>query len=275
MKDKILVIPREPYAKSFIVAGLSKYDLSEYSFLDLNEKESYYNIFTDAKFPPIIMTEIENFFLYFIDPVMRDLLLYMNEPTDPEGLLIRATEMLTTTNHHQSSSVNNFRTRCHGKISAFLYNELSIQMATARRNDNNNGKVSINPQAVFQRVMQDALTENADINNPIGAIKDMTTFCYTGFGGRTAESFVVRDRQFPEDGQGVISEATIDSGNVAIRAQYCLDPNIVNLHGMEEPVDINDVEPGNLLSISALLWPGLTTNDECFSIWRNSRPIYW
>lgn len=261
LSDVTIVVKKYPLVNSLIVAGLNKFDLSKYSFMDLSDKEVYYSIFNNGKLSPSYLIEIDNFFNYFIDNDTHEVLVYMNEPTTVEGILIRATEMLTTMDHKQPSSVTNFRSRTHAKIPAILYNEMSKQLAASRRNNNSSGKFSINPQAVLQRVVGDALTENADINNPIGAIKDSTTFAYTGWGGRTPESFVMRDRVYADDAPGVVSEATVDSGNVAIRAQYSMDPSIVNLRGIEEPKPLEDVKTANLLSITGCLYPGASVDD--------------
>lgn len=259
--DVTITFPLYPSEQSFIVNGLNKFNLTKYSFKDLNEKETYYDIFSNEGFSPNYLLEINNFFDFFIDPATYEVLLHMGEPTTPEGILIRATEMLKDFQHPPASSASNFRTRSQGKIPAILYNELTKQLAAHRRPMNRENKFSINPKSVYQRVLQDALTENADVNNPIGAIKDATSFSYVGFGGRTPESFVIRDRIYSKDAIGIVSEATVDSSNVAIRAQYSMNPNVVNLRGVEEPVDIESVEPGNMLSITGLLFPGVTCDD--------------
>lgn len=260
LSDVTLVVKKYPLYKSLILNGLNKFDLKGYSQLDLDDKEAYYHIFSDGKIPPSYLIEIDNIFNFFIDPDTYEALVYYKDPTTFEGILIKSTQLLTTMDHAQPSSVVNYRSRTYGKISAIMYNEMSKQLATVNRNSRG-AKFSINPQAVLQRTLQDALTENADVNNPIGAIKDLTTFSYAGFGGRSSESFVLRDRVYPDDGAGVISEATVDSSNVAFRAQYSMNANIVNLGGFEEPIPIDDVDTAGLMSITGCLYPGLMTAD--------------
>lgn len=265
LNDVVIVCSSSPYRKAFIMNGLNKFDLSKYSLQDLSDNEVYYEVFSAAGYSPNYLLEINNFFDFFVDPVAYEILLHMNEPTTPEAILLRSTMMLEHMDHKPPSSASNFRTRAHGKIPAMLYNEITKQMAAHRRPMNQGGKFSINPQAVFQRIMQDALTENADVNNPIGAIKDQTTFSYTGFGGRSQESFVLRDRIFTKDNIGIVSDGTVDSSNVSIRAQYSLNASIKNSVGIEEPVPIEQVEPADMLSISSLLYPGITTSDNILS----------
>lgn len=263
LADVTLVFNMYPVEKSFILNGLNKFNLTKYSFSDLSDKETFYDIFSNEGYSPNYLLEINNFFDFFVDPAAYEILLQMNEPTKPEGILIRATEMLKTMDHKPPSSASNFRSRSQGKIPAILYNELTKQLAAHRRPMNKENKFSINPKAVYQRVLQDALTENADINNPIGAIKDMASFSYVGFGGRSTDSFVIKDRLFPKDAIGIVSEATVDSSIVAIRAQYSMNPNIINLRGMEEPVSIDQVQPADALSITSLLFPASTNDDKC------------
>jgi hypothetical protein len=79
-------------------------------------------------------------------------------------------------------------------------------------------------------------------------------------GGRSSDSFVIRDRIYPRDGAGVVSEATPDGPSVSIRGQYPMNPNVINLLGMEEPTD--DLSPNNVLSITSMLIPGMTNADS-------------
>ena len=97
--------------------------------------------------------------------------------------------------------------------------------------------------------------------NPVHEIKTNSGFTYSGMGGRTAQSFVVNDRRYPEDGVGIISEATPDSGAVAITATAPADATISNIRGLPEKQDFEKLEPSQLLSAPSLLMPGVTQDD--------------
>ena len=126
---------------------------------------------------------------------------------------------------------------------------------------------SINPNAVFQRILQDQAMMNVDEINPIHDIKTTTGFTYTGVGGRTQEAFTIPDRRYPKDAIGMISEATPDSGNVAIAATTSMNPKLYNIYGFintdssEEYLE-KEVEPTNMLSVASLLMPA-ATQDDC------------
>ena len=65
----------------------------------------------------------------------------------------------------------------------------------------------------------------------------------------------------------MISEATPDSGNVAIAATTSMNPKLYNIYGFintdssEEYLE-KEVEPTNMLSVASLLMPA-ATQDDC------------
>ena len=91
----------------------------------------------------------------------------------------------------------------------------------------------------------------------------MTHLTYGGSNGRTAQSFVVNDRVYAEDARGIISEATPDSGKVAMTAYTSANPRIRNLRGMVDPGrDDETLDPSNMLSVSGMLMPGGAQDDS-------------
>lgn len=259
--DRVLVIPRYPLRNSLIIAGLQFFDTKNYLLEEFDTKNVYYELLTAKGYRTNYLKGIEDHFDFFVDAPTRDVLIQMNEPTTFKDLLVRATDMLVTEQHIESSAMANHRLRSYERINAIIYNEMARQFATYRRKQGAGQKYSINPQAVLQRILQDQAMVGVENINPIHEIKTVTGFTYTGMGGRTAESFVINDRRFPTDGGGVISEATPDSQSVAINAVAPPDPIITNVRGLVKPVDINTLEPTQLLSTPALLMPGVTQDD--------------
>jgi hypothetical protein len=262
LADGYLSFSRYPYAKSLIVGGLTAVDLSRFSFDDLNRRDIYYNVFEQSGIAPGFLRGIDSFFDLFVDATTHAILIDMGEPTTVGGLLVRATEMLVTTEHEQASSVTNFRFRSYDKIPALMYNEMAKAIAISKSNTLKGDAISVNPEAVYQRILQDALTTNIDVNNPVATIREKAVYTYAGPGGRTEESFTTRDRLYPEDGVGIISEGSVDSPSVGFRAYYSGDPSIKNMAGMEVPVDRKDLGSNNILSVVGSLIPGAVQDDS-------------
>jgi hypothetical protein len=260
-KDYALVIPRYPMRNSLILAGLSMFDTKNYLFEDLDTKNVYYELLTSKGFKTNYLKGIEDTFTYFVDAKTRGTLIQMGEPTTFKDLLIRATDMLVTPQHLEASAMGNHRLRSYERFNMIVYNEIMREHASFKRRPGSGAMFSINPNAVLQRILQDQSMIGIEDINPIQEMKIASSFTYTGAGGRTAQAFVVNDRRYPEDGVGTVSEATPDSGSVAITAIAPPDPTIANVFGIIQPKPIDELQPAQILSTPALLLPGATQDD--------------
>lgn len=264
--DRTLHINRYPLALSLIVAGLTKYDLTPYRLADMEDKDVYFRILVEAGDKPNLLKGIDSMFDLFIDPITYQVLKSMHEPTTFRDLLIRATVLLTTTDHKEPSSAANHRVRGYEQFPAILYNEMARQFAAYQTKKHQKGNVySINPQAIYLRVIQNESTMPGEAANPLEDIKIASNLTYSGIGGRDGESFVKSDRKMSADDVGIISEATADSGKVGMNAMLSFNPRITNTQGLITPCtqeDLKDMQPSECLSIHSLVMPFATSDDS-------------
>lgn len=260
--DKTLVVNRYPLAHSLIVSGLSTFNTKEYDLALFEDKSVYSDLLTDKGMSANYLKGIDSFFDFFIDPITRDVLIQMGEPTNFRDLLIRATVMLTTEAHIEPSSMANHRVRSIERFNATVYNQMARGLAQYKSRKTTT-PFSINPEAVYQQIVSDRAVVAAETINPIHDLKEQTAVTYTGMGGRTPQAFVLSDRKFPQDGLGTLSEATADSGKVAISAYTSADPVIQNAYGMIDPSIVNpdNIKPSQMLSVTSVLMPGSTNDD--------------
>lgn len=260
--DGNLVFDRYPLEKSYVAAGLLKFDTRGFEIGRFDSPDGYYTLLEESGFSMNYLKGITDFFRLFVDPITSDVLLKMHEPTDPAGLLLRATQMLVTQDYILASSMKNHRLRGYERFASILYNEMARTYATFANQRGNKKLFSVNPEAVFMRIIQDQTLQIVDEINPIENLKDKHALTYAGMGGRTAQSFVVEDRRYPPDAVGVLSECTPDSGKVAINSYVTASPVIQNIRGMfETPKDIEKLEPSQVLSVTSLLMPSATQED--------------
>ena len=261
-KDKKLVIPGIKKFNQFIFSGLNNFRLSNIYLEDMEIKDAYFDILQTKGLSTNYLKGIMSFYEFFMDPVTESVLLEMGEPTNFRDLLIRSVSMLTTEDVKQSSSCGNYRFRSYEQFNNTVYNKLARALATYKNGSiGAKKKFSISSFEIMGAIMKDPLMEQVDIVNPINELKTLCAFSHIGEGGRSRRAFVVNDRQYPEDGVGIISEATVDSGNVAVDAMLSMDPHIVNTRGMTTTKKLDDVEPTELLSVTSLLIPGADTDD--------------
>ena len=261
-KDGTLVFNRYPLSRSLIAAGLAWVKLGDFNFNDMDVPTTYGPILALKNIPAGILKGVDTLFDFFIDPMTERVLEKMHEPTTFGPLLLRANVMLTDFYAKESSSVELQRFRRYERFNGFLYNEIYREMANHRNRFGQKKSFSINPEAVFQAIAQDATMSANDLINPIHEIKQTSNFTYTGSGGRSDNSFVLKDRIYPKDGVGVISDAVPDSGKVGITAYLSASPNINDVHGIPKPHQDGEIlEPAQILSIGSMSMPCGTTDD--------------
>lgn len=259
--DRVLHFNRYPLSKSLIVSGLDAYDLSEYNMSDFESRDSYFSLFTENGLAANYLKGIESFYDLFIDNMTYTVLKQMHEPTNVRDLLLRCAVLLSTTDHIETSSGANHRIRGYEQFNAILYNEMAREFAGYQARRGKNNSFSINPNAVYLRIIQNESTMPSEASNPLEDIKMYSNITYGGIGGRTGESFVTTDRRFAKDDIGVLSEATADSGKVGMNAMLSFDPTITNTLGICESKDPKDLNPANVMSIHSLCMPFANTDD--------------
>lgn len=260
--DKRLIIHRTPMMSSLIVSGLNYFDLSEVLYESMDSKDIYYDLIQSKKLNINYLKGIDSFFELFMDPITKDVLYQMHEPTNTKDLLIRAVQLLTTEEHKPASSCANFRIRSYEQLIATVYNEMARAYATYKYQAiGATHRFSMSEFVIKQRILQAQLMENVDTINPINDIKYNCAFSHVGSGGRSAETFRIEDRKFPVDGAGIISEATVDNGKVALNAQMSMNPTLINTRGMTISKPMADLKPAELLSVTSLLMPFVTYDD--------------
>ena len=260
--DKTLIIKRTPNINSLIFSGMNYFDYKHINLEDLDDKDIYFDMLTDKQISTNMLKGIDQFFELFMDPITQDVLAQMNEPTNFKDLLIKAVSLLTTADHEQSSSSANFRFRTYETFISTTYRELARAYCSYKyKTFNASNKFSIQDFVINKKILSSQIFNNMDTLNPIHDIKQNCSFTHVGDGGRSSESFVIDDRKFPEDGTGIISEATVDSGGVALNAQLSMNPTLVNARGVTISKPYDEVDPSQILSVTSVLMPSATNDD--------------
>lgn len=259
--DGDIVFDRYPLYHSYILAGFTQFPtLNRYALSDFDGKDVYYQLLSDKGMSTNYLKGIDSYFSFFIDPITKEVLHEMGEPTNTRDLLLRAVDMLVDSVDKVPSAISNFRVRSAEKLPAMIYNEISRQYANYINSNFKDVSFSINTEAIFQRLIQDETMTLREDLNPVHAIKETNRVTYAGFGGRSSEAFVARDRKYPKDAIGILGETTTDSGSVGMVSYLTGDPKIKNLRGMFH-TDAKDLNSTNVLSETTLLMPGSTHDD--------------
>lgn len=236
-------------------------NLTLFSHNDLNRKEGFAELMTQYganKFHQIELTTNEEL---FIDPITKELLAEMKEPTDLLDLYIRCVELITTDDSPQENDTKFQRLRRNERVVGFMYKEVVDAVKAQRRAVNPaTTKVSIKPKAVWAAMVADNTTQLVNDANPIHQLKEIEAVSLAGEGGRTARTLVKRNRAYHPNDLGVISEAGPDSSKVGIRSYMPPNPKINNIYGMAGSWNEADGAT-SVLSTTSLVLPGMSHDD--------------
>jgi hypothetical protein len=261
--DSIIVAERDSLVATYILSGLNDYDkeIKKYNREEFNKKNVYFNLLKYRGLGVIYMKELTNLKDLFLDPITISILEEMNEPTTFEGLICRATELLTTYEHPDSQDTRYQRIRGYERFAGTIYKELTTSIR-AYRNKNVTGRsrIDISHYQVWSSIMKDSANKIAEDINPLQNLKEQEIVTYVGNGGRDKESLNKKSRAFHKNDIGVISEATVDSSDTGVNVYMSANPSLKSMRGT---VDFDkEKTSSNMLSTSALCSVGSMHDDS-------------
>lgn len=269
-KDKKVWISEKDQVATLVLSGFLKFEkiLKKYDYNIFNKQDIYFKILDESGITTRYIKEIETLEDLFIDPITKNILLDMKEPTTWKGLLLRSCELLLTDEYPDEQDTKYMRFKGYERIAGHIYKELTNAVRDYKvRGVYNRGKISINPKAVWLNILVNdpSKAQVSDIN-PLDSLKQQELATYGGFGGRSKGAFGKDSRSYHENDIGIISEATKDSKDVSFNAYFSANPSLNNLYGMSG--DYNFEEGGNasFLSTSMLLAPAAVHDDFFKSI---------
>ena len=262
--DESWVFSRENQLATLILSGFNEYwkSLKLFSVYSFNKRGVYQNLLETNGLGVRYVREIALMYQMFIDPITKDLLIEMKEPTSFKGLLVRAAQLLLSDQHPDELDPAYMRIKGYERISGAIYTELVQSMrAHNAKLGKSNTPIEMNPYAVWKRIMEDPSKTQAQEINPIKQVKETEAVTFAGTGGRNKRSMTKQTRVYHPNDMGTISESTVDSSDVGINIHTSANPQFTSLRGMSRKFDMKRDGPTALLSTSALLAPGSDRDD--------------
>lgn len=251
--DKVLVADRNSRVATFILSGFNDYDkkIRTYPMDEFNKPDVYLNLLKYKNLSVIYLREMTNLRDMFIDPITKSILEELNEPTTFEGLLLRSTELLMSCDYPDSQDTDFQRIRGYERFAGTIYKELSMAVRAYRnKNMTGRGRVDMPPYQVWQSIMKDSANKLVEDTNPIQNLKENEIVTFVGTGGREKDSLNKKSREYHANDIGVISEATVDSGDTGINTYTSANPQLMSARGiLKKEKDLNAT---SLLSTSVM-----------------------
>jgi hypothetical protein len=263
--DETWVFQRDQQFTSMVLAGFNEYkrNLKQFSVRSFDKRGVYQNLMETSGLKVRFVREIDLMFQMFIDPITKELLVEMKEPTTFKGLLFKATQMLMNDAHPDELDPAYMRVKGYERIAGCVYGELvqSIR-AHGSKLSKGNSQIEMNPYAVWTRIVEDpAKTQVHDIN-PIKNLKETEAVTFAGSGGRNKRSMTKKTRLYHQNDMGTVSESTVDSSDVGINVHLSANPQFTSVRGMSKPFDMKKAGPTALLSTSAMICPFSDKDDQ-------------
>lgn len=262
--DETLIFNRDDALVTLILGGFNAYykSIRNYKADSYNRKNVYLAIAQENQLSVRYLREIDLMNKLFIDPITKDILIEMNEPTTFQGLLVRSSEMLMSDLHPNQLDPRYMRIKGYERVSGAVYTEL---VKGIREHDGKLNKeafpITINPFAVWKRIAEDPSKMIVNEINPIESLKELEAVTFSGTGGRSRRSMTKSTRIYHENDLGTVSEATVDSSDVGINTFTSADPIFNSLRGISNKYDKNKNKYTNLFSTSMLNAPGSDRDD--------------
>lgn len=256
--DRVLVFSRKNRLASLVLCGFTEFSkhLRNFSVFSFDNRSVYQNLLESADMSAKYIRELDLMFAMFVDPISKEILEKMGEPTTFKGLLFRANQMLLDDTHPELMDPKFMRIRGYERIPGAVYTEL---VNSLRAHNGKPGKqaaqIEQHPYAVWTRIAEDPAKMQVQEINPIKAIKETEAATYAGTGGRMKRAMTRGTRAYHPNDMGVISESTVDNSDVGINVNLSANPKLVDLRGMQGDFSMEDDGATSLLSTSAMLAP--------------------
>ncbi len=263
-EDEYLVINKEDKLISLVLSGFRNYkkSIKRFSIHDFNKKDVYFNILSDYGLGVRQLRELDLLKDMFIDPITLEILKELKQPTTWMGLLKYAAELLLTDYTLKETDLREMRIKGYERVAGAVYSELVRSMRMYKgKGGIGNATIDLNPYAVWKTINSDPSVTISEESNPIKNVNEKEAITFMGVGGRGRDSMVGRTRIFEESDMGTISEATVDSGDVAINTYSTANPKLSNLRGVTSRYDKSKDGPASLMSTAALISPAADMDD--------------
>lgn len=227
------------------------YNLSYFS-----DKNIYLNMLETKNITIIHLKEMNVLKDLFVDPITAQILSDMGIANDFVGLLLKANSMLSDYAHPDVNDPNYSRIKGYERIAGFVYKALSESLREYSFKRSSKSKVELDPYKVWNYISDGGTVKMSEETNPITNTKESEAVTLTSLEGLSKDAVPTVLRKYHRNDMGLVSEATVDSKDVAIN--YYLSPyaKLKDIRGLTSTEDKDfQANKDKLLSTSALLTP--------------------
>lgn len=239
--DYKLVLTTDTIEKKLLFNGFLFYKdfTKQHTLESFDSQDVYLNMVEFRGAGLIHLKELKNLKDLFLDPITVDVLKELNEPTEFVPLLFRANQLLNNYSHPDINDPNYSRIRGYDRVPGLMYRALVESIREYKIKGRSGGKVNIDPYKVWNYITQDNTVKACEELNPILNLKEIEAVTLTGADGLSKDATPKELRRFHPNDTGLMSEATVDSSDVALNLYLTPYAKLTGVRGL---VDVSSTE---------------------------------
>lgn len=265
-EDGYLVYKAYPLENSLLLNGLQTIPTRSYPYEAFDEKDVYMELFESLYGARKLANAFDNFYMFMIDPISKEILELLDYPTDFVSVVLFANAMLADNSYILENNMNLYRIRSNEIINAILHKEIATAYSRyySTANRKNPVKISVPKDAVINKLLEVNTLEEYSTLNPIYELEKTHAVTPKGVNGLNEESAYTQDkRSYDKSMLGVIGMSTSNDGSCGIVRKLSLEPNIINARGFMNLTDnLDELNGVNLFTPSESLTPLAVLHDD-------------
>lgn len=245
--DGYLIYDSGKLPNTMLLSGLKTLDTTQYTFSDMDSKEPYLDYYAENYNSRNVSKGVSNALSLMIDPMTKEVLEDLGQPTNIYDVLLFANSMLEDLSSKSFNDMSIYRIRGAEQISAILYKMMAESYKNYKDSYTNKNpiKMSLPKDALIKEILKVTTVDESSDLNPSLELDKTTSVTYKGPAGRNSDNTYTNEiRGFDKSMQGILGVTSPDSNKVGVVRQISYDSNISGTRGYL------DVGSGNISQIS-------------------------
>ncbi len=258
-EDCYIIYKPKTVENILLMNGLSLVPTRAYKYAEMDDKETYLDIFYGLFNQRNIASAFDNFYDFMIDPITKEVLEDLNLPNNYIDVLLYANKLLVDGDYTEETDLSLYRIRSNEILNSYLYNAIANAYSTyiATANNPNPIKISIPRDTIVKSVLTAQTVEDYSVLNPIVEVEKGRAVTAKGPSGANLDrAYTMAKRSYSPSMTGVMAMSTSPDANVGVVRAMSTEPSIVSARGyiednqerLDELKDTNIFSPGELLS---------------------------
>lgn len=262
--DHKLVLVTDTVEKKLLFNGFLFYkDFTKQHVLEsFNDHNVYLDLVEFRGAGLIHLKELNSLRELFLDPITVDVLKEINEPTEFLELLMRANQLLEDYSHPDINDPNYSRIRGYDRVPGLMYRALVESIREYKIRNRSGSKISLDPYKVWNYITQDNTDKACEELNPILNLKEVEAVTLTGADGLSKDATPKELRRFHVNDTGLMSEATVDSSDVALNLYLCPYAKLKGVRGLINKDSTEHIDNKSKVFSSAVQLAPLSEYDD-------------